>query len=232
MMSKLIYKIEMLSDWHCGSGLSAGADVDLLCIKDTHGFTFNPGKILNKLPAISETIELDFPFIPGKTLKGLLKEAAEVIFGNDSDFYKKCFGSELKITESDGHNSNCNGECYFSNAELSMAVKKELTSSKLLLDVNKELTAPQLLLAVKKELTASTQCLFRKISSTAIDDNGVAKKHSLRKIEVAVPVTLYAEISDVADSYRENFTKCFKYIKRLGSNRNRGMGRCVIEEVK
>ena len=29
----IIYKIEFFSDWHCGSGLSSGADVDLLVVK-------------------------------------------------------------------------------------------------------------------------------------------------------------------------------------------------------
>ncbi len=153
-MNKLIYKIELLSDWHCGSGLSAGADVDLLCIKDKIGL----------------------PFIPGKTLKGLLKEAAEVIFGTDSEFYKKCFGSEPTITENDGSGNCSKGECYFSNAELSLVVKKEFVGLQKL----------------------PVETLYRKISSTAIDDNGVAIKHSLRKIEVAAPLTLYAEISGVA----------------------------------
>jgi CRISPR/Cas system CMR subunit Cmr4 (Cas7 group RAMP superfamily) len=68
-MSTLKYKIEFLSDWHCGSGLSSGSDLDSLCIKD----------------------ELNLPFVPGKTLKGLLHEAAEVI-SIDSSLIKAIFG--------------------------------------------------------------------------------------------------------------------------------------------
>jgi CRISPR/Cas system CMR subunit Cmr4 (Cas7 group RAMP superfamily) len=57
-MSKTIeYQIEFFSEWHCGSGLAAGADVDALVVKDK-----------DKLP-----------FVPGKTIKGLIREAADVL---------------------------------------------------------------------------------------------------------------------------------------------------------
>ena len=48
------YKIEFFSNWHCGSGLAAGADVDALVIKDKDGL----------------------PYVPGRTIKGLLRDAA------------------------------------------------------------------------------------------------------------------------------------------------------------
>ena len=54
---KIKYKIEFHTDWHCGSGLAAGADVDALVVKDKNGM----------------------PFIPGKTIKGLVREAVEEI---------------------------------------------------------------------------------------------------------------------------------------------------------
>ena len=92
------YKVEFYSDWHCGSGLSSGSDIDSLVIKDEDGLSF----------------------VPGKTLKGLLREAAEQICGfrkgnkaND-DFIVKCFGRE---TDKETENSDA-GCCYFSNAEL------------------------------------------------------------------------------------------------------------------
>ena len=53
----ITYTIEFFSYWHCGSGLSAGADVDSLVIKDAKGM----------------------PFVPGKTIKGLIREAAETL---------------------------------------------------------------------------------------------------------------------------------------------------------
>ena len=40
------YKVEFYSDWHCGSGLSSGSDIDSLVIKDEDGLPFVPGKTL------------------------------------------------------------------------------------------------------------------------------------------------------------------------------------------
>ena len=59
MNMNIRYKIEFHTDWHCGSGLAAGADVDALVVKDQSGL----------------------PFVPGKTIKGLLREAVEEIRG-------------------------------------------------------------------------------------------------------------------------------------------------------
>lgn len=74
--------------------------------------------------------------------------------------------------------------------------------------------------------------MYRSIASTAIDENGIAKEHSLRKIEVVVPCTLYGEIIDVPENMAEEIINAFKYIKRLGQNRNRGLGRCTISMEK
>ena len=49
MKTTIDYTICFFSPWHCGSGTSAGADVDELVVKDKNGM----------------------PYIPGKTLKGL-----------------------------------------------------------------------------------------------------------------------------------------------------------------
>ena len=54
-MNDIKYKITFLTDWHCGSGLAAGADVDALVVKDKERL----------------------PYVPGKTMKGLVREAVE-----------------------------------------------------------------------------------------------------------------------------------------------------------
>ena len=186
-MDKLVYEITMLSDWHCGAGLSSGSDVDLLCIKDQNGL----------------------PFIPGKTLKGLLKEAAGIVCKNNSEFITKVFGLATERKRESEEEVTVKGTSYFSSGELSEKMQRFLA-----------------------ENTNKKALLFRKISSTKIDKNGEAETNSLRKIEVAVPLTLYAEITEIPDNESmENLKNCMKYIKRLGTNRNRGLGRCVIKEV-
>ena len=188
-MNQIIYSLEFLSDWHCSSGLSGGADADLLALKDERGL----------------------PYVPGKTIKGLLREAAEILrdFSADqqlwSQFLRRDFGEQT-----DKHSDQSqSGGCYFSNAELTATVKQEITSHQ-------------------------ARLLYRQIAATAIEagDSGQAQEKSLRKIEVVVPLTLFGEIDNCSDC--RCMEQCLKLIKRLGSNRNRGLGRCnlKIKEVR
>ncbi|MDR1897345.1 MAG: RAMP superfamily CRISPR-associated protein [Prevotellaceae bacterium] len=179
------YQIEFFTDWHCGSGLSSGADLDLLVIKDKDRL----------------------PFVPGKTMKGLIREAVEEISG----FSK----SEIDLTEIFGVEANSansietkQGCCFFTNAEL----KDELKN------------------AIKSYLYQ--EYLYHSIASTSIDEKGIADDKSLRKIEVCVPCKLYGQILDVPDEpSKEIIIKGLKFIKRLGQNRNRGLGRCSISII-
>ena len=95
-MSNLTLKIQFFSPWHCGSGLSAGADTDALVIKNPQGL----------------------PFVPGKTIKGLVREAVED--------YAALKGEEIKLDEAFGveasqeeSSSIQKGYLYFTNGELS-----------------------------------------------------------------------------------------------------------------
>jgi CRISPR/Cas system CSM-associated protein Csm3 (group 7 of RAMP superfamily) len=180
------YQIEFFTDWHCGSGLSSGADLDLLVIKDKDRL----------------------PFIPGKTMKGLIKEAAEEIIGFS--------GSEIVPTRLFGVEADAKknietkkGYCFFTNAELKDELKNAIKGNHY------------------------QEHLYRSISSTAINEEGIANDHSLRKIEVCVPCKLYGKILDIPDELsKEIIINGLKFIKRLGQNRNRGLGRCSISIIK
>ncbi len=185
-MKDIKYQIEFHSPWHCGSGLSAGADLDALVIKDKDGL----------------------PFIPGKTLKGLIREAVEnYVHFSDSNLEElipKVFG----FSNSDEMNEIQKGEAFFSNAELDESDKSFILQNQL------------------------QSYLFNSISSTAINDQGIAKDHSLRRKEVTIPCKLYATIHFVDDSLYQTIVKAFGMIKRMGVNRSRGLGRCTISEIK
>jgi CRISPR/Cas system CSM-associated protein Csm3 (group 7 of RAMP superfamily) len=188
-MSKDIkYRIEFFTDWHCGSGLSSGADLDLLVIKDK-----------DKLP-----------FIPGKTIKGLVREAVEEINGFATDKKKSedeiaaIFGKQENVKQEEGKQ----GCCFFKNATLKDDLKKVIVQNNL------------------------QDYLYRSIASTAIDDKGIAVEHSLRKMEVAVPCELKGEILNVPDNFADLMEEGLKFIKRLGQNRNRGLGRCQITDIE
>jgi len=169
--------IEFFTYWHCGSGTSGGSRVDALVAKDKNGL----------------------PYIPGKTLKGHIREMAESL--GDCKFLNLCFGGTADENEPcyKIEDKEKEGVCYFSNAVLKESVNKDLTSY-----------------------------LYKTISATKIDDKGLAVDKSLREIEVTVPLTLHATIEDCPDSYKDKMKKAIRQIKRIGLNRSRGLGRCEI----
>lgn len=77
------YSITFYDFWHLSSGTSAGPSMDSLVVKDSYGL----------------------PYLPGKTLKGLVKEMVELL---DNSKVKKIFGDK---------GSNI-ANSYFSNATL------------------------------------------------------------------------------------------------------------------
>lgn len=183
-MKNIKYKIEFHSDWHCGSGLAAGADVDALVVRDENGM----------------------PFVPGKTIKGLVREAVEEIRG----FQKKSVDRNFikAFGYFDDKEQKEKGSMFFTNAELEKNEYEAIVSNN------------------------ASMLLGRDVASTAIDEkNGVAKKNSLRKMEVIVPCTLFGDILDVEDEMIEEIEQALKFIKRIGQNRNRGLGRCTIETI-
>lgn len=186
-METIRYKIEFFSEWHCGSGLAAGADVDALVIKDRNGL----------------------PFVPGKTMKGLLREAVEDLveyrhlpkqwlvdlFGNSADRNNQEGDNEVELMQQ--------GKVYFTNVVLSKNHQA---------------------LIEKEHLQ---EFLFGAVSSTCITEEGVAKAHTLRRIQTVIPCVLYGEILDIPTLEMKHLLgDGLRMIKRLGVGRNRGLGRC------
>lgn len=174
-MRTIKYEIEFFSNWHCGSGLAAGADLDALVIKDKDGL----------------------PYIPGRTIKGLLREAASTLI-DDLKTISLAFGIS---GDEDNHNA---GTSFFSNAVLPHAERKYIMEQNL------------------------QPYLFETFASTKIDENGIAQDHSLRKIETVVPCKLDGEILNLPDESVEMIKDAMRFIKRIGTGRNRGYGRCKI----
>ena len=182
------YTIEFFSYWHVGSGLSSGTYADSVVKKTADGF----------------------PYIPGKTLKGLLREAAEHIHAFDenlvtAEFIADVFGMEPTSKDTITDNLKVSS-CFFSNAFLSDYIRDN-TEAK------------------------HRQYFFDIIASTRINERGTAETGTLRQIEVTVPLILHAVIENFPDSpsgYKKQIEYCFKWVKRLGLGRNRGLGRCKI----
>ncbi len=189
------YKIEFLSDWHVGSGLTAGAETDAEVLKDRR----------------------NLPYIPGKTIKGLLRDAVremQEVNQIDRDIADELFGYEVKDDQNQVVRTH-KGSLFFSNANLPKDEQKEIPS----------------------ELA---DFLYRNISSTKITNKGVAKANSLRTMEVCMPITLVGEINcykegkekELTQKEKELLQKALKWVRRLGVNRNRGLGRCQFVELE
>lgn len=190
MSKTIVYKIEFFNYWHSGSGLSGSTYAD---------------SIVNKT-------ERNLPYIPGKTLKGLLRDAAERInelnprLVNDN-FISEVFGERSdnkQVTKED------EGKAFFSNALLSADLSNRIRND-------------------KNNLSDS---LYTVISSTKIDKNGQAEDGSLRQLEVAIPVILYASIEHFPSHYEQELEYCMAWIKEMGQNRNRGLGKCKFSIIK
>lgn len=180
MERTLNYKITFHSPWHCGAGLSAGAELDALTVKDDNGM----------------------PFIPGKTLKGLIREAAE-----DYVHYAGLDPAPLKRVFGDGSDEDgLTGCAHFGDATLCPAEYEAI-------------------------IEGDTQAyLYNKVSSTAIGDDGLAVAHSLRSVQTVVPCTLQAAITGVPTDFYDTLVSSLGLIKRMGLKRNRGLGRCDFKE--
>lgn len=183
------YTLTFHTDWHCGSGLSAGADVDALVVKDNEGL----------------------PFVPGKTIKGLVREAAQSL----RDLANLSFNAEQETAWNDTFGQENAGDgtptristTFFTNAEMKAEERTAIAAENL------------------------TAHLYRNISRTAIDDKGIAKEHSLRRMEVTIPCELHGEILHVPDEMVEHLKTALAYIKRMGLGRHRGLGRCTFQTI-
>ncbi|MBK9984689.1 MAG: CRISPR-associated protein [Saprospiraceae bacterium] len=177
-MATIQYILQFYSFWHAGSGLGTRSDLDASVIKDDNGITY----------------------LPGKTIGGLVKDAAQDVKNYqksrvDLDFL---FGKD----DPNGGEETSDGECSFENGCL--IGYEEIVEGKL------------------------QNYLYSSRAATALDHNHQAKDHSLRKIEITLPCKLYGAIKNVPDDNIDFVISSLHFIKRLGYNRTRGLGRCQI----
>jgi CRISPR/Cas system CSM-associated protein Csm3 (group 7 of RAMP superfamily) len=180
--------ITFLSYWHCGSGISGGAETDTLIKRDAS----------------------KMPFVPGKTLKGHLREAAiwySQLHPDTEALVTRIFGVEnARETEESGVDDKSPkvraGKAFFSDCYLHPKISAKVSSNSSLL----------------------TTIVY----STAIEASGVAKNQSLRSMEVALPLTLYGCIDGLDAEGTEFMKTCMGLVKELGAGKTRGFGKCQI----
>jgi CRISPR-associated protein Csx10 len=155
---------------------------------------------------------LGLPFIPAKRLKGLFKDSAQEILnfvsiGNGNALIEELFGTELK-----------QGKAVFENAYIENYenLKNEIEEL-----INKN--------EYKNFLSKSNILSFFTTirQQTAIDNDGIAKEHSLRTIRVLNPNINFETTIDVvqlSEQAKALLYLAIKNLRRLGLNRNMGFG--------
>lgn len=179
------YQITFLSDWHIGSGLGAGAETDAEILKNSDGL----------------------PYIPGKTIKGLLKDACNDIADINEGKISKETIEQIFGNYADKSAMSEPSSAFFGNANIHEIESKEI---------------------IKNDLQ---NFLFKNISSTAIDEKtGIASAKSLRSMEVCMPISLEGSI-EIDEKHKEVIKLASKWVRHIGVNRNRGLGRCTISII-
>ena len=188
-------EVTFLSDWHISSGLGDGYRADSVLVRDGDGF----------------------PFIPGRALKGALREGARRLGQCRADL--KAAENRYFGTRHDDVDSNESGRIRVSSAHFSEAMKKLVRDD-----------FPE-----KRQIIDDVTVIR---SQTALTDEGVARTSSLRSIECGiVGTTLYASLDipscdGVEDKWAEQyFAAVCAAVKSIGGNRSRGLGRCRIRIV-
>ena len=145
--------------------------------------------------------EDNLPIIAGKTIKGLFREAAESIHKLNSGLITADFIAAVFGS------ADVEPDSFFSNVTLSKTLSEGIVKGN------------------------NQNALYQVIASTEIDGDGQAKDGSLRMLEVTIPLSLYGAIENVSPLYHQQMIHCFNWVKELGVNRNRGLGRCHISIV-
>lgn len=197
-MSYLI-KAEFLTYWHIGTGRGSGQNLDALVEKDAQGL----------------------PYIPGKTIKGLFRDA----------FYKMDHWQSTQYTD-----------WLFGARTAEGKNKREETTPGRLRFGNLNLIERDYLIQHDNQAERKLiPHLFQTQASTAIhEQTGTAKEKSLRMIEVVVPVKLEGQIEYIPSIHGDDHQLRLQDLPKLleiaaslithiGANKNRGMGRVRLE---
>jgi hypothetical protein len=194
--------IEMLDFWQAGSGRGEGQHLDSVPVLDTE----------------------DLPFLPGRTIKGLLRDAVwhleSIKALSEWAEYFPCSSVTVSLFGSrDGMNDGPNNR-----------PQTRFNSSEGCFNVSDARLAPAIrhALADKAATAAWRAALFHDLYATAINETtGQAKDNTLRSKRVCVPMVLSASLETTHAKGLEIFEAAIPLIDALGSQRTRGLGRCV-----
>ena len=170
------------SEWLIAGGDSTLGTADMAPIRDADGF----------------------PTIPGRTLRGLLREAVALV---DDCEPRTAHASRLFGTRKGKDGEAGDGTMRIGNALVTEALAKTCTSN------------------------ADCADLFATVRRTALETGTrTAKPNSLREMEVAIAgLELIAELDCESEADLEVIAFAAGLVRSLGHSRSRGLGRCRME---
>jgi CRISPR-associated protein Csx10 len=184
-MAKYQLTITLLSETLIGNAEGFGATIDKDSVFDEAGL----------------------PYIPGKRIKGILREQADLYekFGQNGSFKTdKLFGQEGMTDKNQDH----------------------LTVSNFFLPEYQENRSSLIELIKKGKITRSE--VMEHFSAlrmmTRIDQNGIAADTSLRTYRILKKGTSFSGLITFDIKWENDIRKIIAMSRRLGSSRNRGMG--------
>ncbi len=195
-----LLQIDFSGFWISGSGRGQGFAVDEEGITDEDGY----------------------PYLPGRHIKGVLRDAARKLLDVRDDLGPSVIDALFGVgTRTSADTSRAGlGLLSFRDAKLSDSFKRKL----------------------KESGGHPSIDLFRTIASTAMTESGVAATGSLRVLRVAVPLILTAPVEfdaaraallldrpRLSDEWRDIVASSLVLVTAFGGGRNKGFGRCFAE---
>lgn len=183
--------IKFLSDWHVGSGLGDGSIADSILNRDSDGL----------------------PYIPGRAVKGALRESAwrlGLCRRDLADMVEYLFGRES------GEETRSFPGCLTAGtAELPADLRAWMLAA-----------GP----AAKDQLV---EAMTIHAQRTALTEDRQAKEHSLRAIECGIPgLEFHCKLAidaDIPENWLDAYINALcAGVKSIGADRSRGLGRCSL----
>lgn len=189
-MKSIVVELQFHSPWHVSSGKGGGPAVDATVVKTSEGL----------------------PYVPGRAVKGLLRDAVGVAEANGaiaSGTMARLFGTDLDeapVDELPARYATSPGSLRFRSATLPETWREAA------------LTEP-----------GWAAEFFDVVAATALED-GVALAGSLRTKEVVVPMRLTCEIEGPGDDdWVAPLREAMPLVRAAGAGRHRGYGRLTMQ---
>ena len=196
MLESMTLELEMLDYWHCGSGKGS----------------------CDYLGAQADRDSLGLPFVPGRLLKGLLRDALE-----------RC--------EAFGHAAPGSADVLFGGrADRNPASAPPQPGALRVADAR--LPEPVRAWLRGTEAASFRQALARELFAVAVDEaTGGARDGRPRGMEVIVPLVLEVELRPVEgqplpSAWQDAITLALPLVGAVGAYRTRGLGRCELRVRK